>query len=133
MSWSGVGVVPEPGTPCSIIIRRHINGFDNIHGDIGGGTERRHTPYPCVPLVPIKWVRVPAPEPEPCVCVAAIYIQSQSVGTYANMANEKSLRESLLAASPFLIKVVEIVSAVYYNNIVLHEYRTAYPYTLGTS
>jgi hypothetical protein len=26
------------------------------------------------------------------------------------MANEKSLKESLLAASPFLIKVVEIVS-----------------------
>lgn len=33
-----------------------------------------------------------------------------SVEANANMANEKSLKESLLAASPFLIKVVEIVS-----------------------
>lgn len=40
-------------------------------------------------------------------------IYSQSVR--ANMANEKSLRESLLAASPFLIKVVEIVS-IYKSN-----------------
>jgi len=36
----------------------------------------------------------------------------KSVRAANTMANEKSLKESLLAASPFLVKVVEIVSNV---------------------